>query len=180
MSRLGVKEIELPKEVEVKMTSDGEVNVKGPKGALAMLLPTGITINIEEKTCLVKCDIEQVENKSYHGLYRSLLSNMIVGVHKGYEKRLVLIGTGYRAAVQGTKLELKVGYSHPTILEVPSGLKAEVGKDGVVTISGFDKQKVGEYAAKVRALRPPEPYKGKGIRYEGEYVRKKAGKSAKK
>lgn len=180
MSRLGSKEIEIPSGVELKVTSDGEVNVKGAKGALAILLPNGITLKIDEKACMVECDLEKIEQKSFHGLYRSLLMNMVTGVHKGFEKRLVLIGTGYRAAVQGSKLELKVGYSHPTILDVPKDLQAAVGKDGVVTISGFDKQKVGEFSATIRAIRPPEPYKGKGIRYEGEFVRKKAGKSAKK
>jgi len=113
------------------------------------------------------------------GLYRSLVANMVEGVTKGFEKRLQLIGTGYRAQAQGNKLDLKVGYSHPTILDVPDELKVEVDKAGLIIVSGINKQLVGQFAAQIRAMRPPEPYKGKGIRYQGEYVRKKAGKSAK-
>lgn len=179
MSRQGRKPIKLVKGVEVQVNKDNEVVVKGPNGSLVQKLVEGISINIEESNLTIHTDENILETGAMHGLYRSLISNMVDGVTKGFEKKLELIGTGYRAQVQGQKLDLKVGYSHPTALDVPLGLKAEVDKSGVITITGIDKQLVGQFAAQVRALRPPEPYKGKGIRYQGEYVRKKAGKSAK-
>jgi len=180
MSRQGKKLIELPKGIELKVNKDREVVVKGPKGSLVQKLVDGIDISVEENLASIQTDEKILHNGSMHGLYRSLVANMVEGVTKGFEKKLELIGTGYRAQAQGQKLDLKVGYSHPTILDVPKELKVEVDKAGVITVSGMSKQLVGQFAAQIRAMRPPEPYKGKGIRYQGEYVRKKAGKSAKK
>lgn len=179
MSRQGKKPIELLKGVEVQVNKDNEVVVKGPNGSLTQKLISGITLNIKDSVISIESDEKILENGAIHGLYRSLVFNMVEGVTKGFEKKLELIGTGYRAAVQGQKLDLKLGFSHPTLLDIPVGLKVEVDKSGVITISGIDKQLVGQFAAQVRSLRPPEPYKGKGVRYQGEYVRKKAGKSAK-
>lgn len=179
MSRQGKKLIELPKGVELQVNKDREVIVKGPKGSLAQKLVEGIDITVEGNIASVSMDQNLFEDGAFHGLYRALIANMVEGVSKGFEKKLQLIGTGYRALAQGQKLDLRVGYSHPTILDVPKELKVEVDKAGIITVAGMDKQLVGQFSAQIRALRPPEPYKGKGIRYEGEYVRKKAGKSAK-
>jgi len=179
MSRQGNKPINLPKDVEVTVNKDNEVVVKGPKGSISQLLSDGISINTEEGKLTVQKDEKILSNGAVHGLMRALIANMVEGVSKGYSKQLQLIGTGYRAQAQGNKLDVKVGYSHPTIFDVPEGLQVAVDKKGIVTISGVDKQKVGQFAAEVRACRPPEPYKGKGIRYVDEYVRKKAGKAAK-
>ncbi len=178
MSRLGKSPIELPKNVEVKI-QDGEVVVKGPKGTLSFVAVPGISVRTEDGRLIVDCDVNQQSKKTTHGLYRATINNMIIGVSKGFEKKLTLIGVGYRAAVQGHKLDLQIGFSHPTQLAIPKGVLVEVDKSTTIIIKGVDKQAVGQFAATVRAARPPEPYKGKGIRYENEYVRKKAGKAAK-
>lgn len=178
MSRLGKSPIELPKGVEVQL-ANGVLNVKGPKGTLNLDLPKGISLKIDGDLAFVEKDEAIEMPKSSHGLYRASINNLIIGVSKGFEKRLSLIGVGYRANVQGQMLDLQLGYSHPTQIEIPNSVKILVEKSVLIIITGIDKQAVGQFAAAVRAMRPPEPYKGKGIRYEGEYVRKKAGKAAK-
>lgn len=175
MSRLGKKPIQLPKGVEVKISTD-DITVKGPKGQLELKLMNGISIQQEENELkLSKTD----SNDAFYGLYRSLVNNMVIGVSQGFEIKLTLIGVGFRAAVSGSKLDLQIGFSHPTVVEIPSDIQIKVDKGTTIILSSPDKQKLGQFAAQVRALRPPEPYKGKGIRYENEYVRKKAGKAAK-
>ena len=175
MSRKGKMPIPVPKGVEVKISGE-TVAVKGPNGNLTQDV---------KPTCTVVLDAEQVlvtpngdDNRKFQGLYRTLIDNMIIGVTKGYEKQLKMIGVGYRAAVQGNMLDLQVGLSHPSKLEIPQGIKVSVEKNTMITIAGSDKQLVGQFAANVRAVRPPEPYQGKGIRYVDEFVRRKAGKSA--
>lgn len=178
MSRYGKTPIALPKEVELKV-AQRQLAVKGPKGELNRLLKEGIQLNIEEEKVYVTLDEKLSLPKAMHGLYRSLIHNMIIGVSKGFEKRLSLVGVGYRASVTGEDLVLQLGYSHPTKAFIPKGLDVKVEKSTTIIISGIDNQLVGQFAATVRAIRPPEPYKGKGVRYENEYVRKKAGKAAK-
>lgn len=179
MSRLGKLPIPLPKGVEVKV-SEADVFVKGPKGSLTQKLIPGIRVKVEGSHVLVSLDDENADMNHFYGLYRSLINNMVVGTTEGFEKRLEMIGVGYRAAVQGELLDLLIGFSHPTKLPIPKGLTVKVDKNTTIIITGFDKHLVGQFAANVRSKRPPEPYQGKGIRYVGEYVRKKAGKSAAK
>ena len=178
MSRLGKTPIALPKGVEVKIAKDGDIHFKGPKGSLNLKLPAGIHCKIEDQFLVVELDEAQSTN-AVHGLYRSLLKNSVIGVMEGFEKKLTLIGVGYRAAVTGSKLDLQLGFSHPTALEIPKTLQIVVDKGTSISIKGMDKHEVGQFAASIRSLKPPEPYKGKGIRYENEYVRKKEGKAAK-
>jgi len=177
MSRLGNAPVQLPNNVEVKITSEKMVSVKGPKGELSLQLLHGVSVNVEEKIATVK---NESTTSSFHGLYRMLLKNMVTGVTTGFEKKLVLVGVGFKASVSGNKLILNIGYSLPVEMEIPEGLAVKVDKNTEVIISGIDKQAVGQFTAEVRAKRPPEPYKGKGIRYADEIVRKKAGKAAKK
>lgn len=179
MSRKGKLPIPLPKGVEVKV-SETDVSVKGPKGSLTQKLVPGIRVKVEGSQVLVSLADEAADIDHFYGLYRSLINNMVVGTTEGFEKRLEMIGVGYRAAVQGDLLDLQLGFSHPTKLPIPKGLTVKVDKNTLIIISGFDKHLVGQFAANVRSKRPPEPYQGKGIRYQGEYVRKKAGKSAAK
>lgn len=179
MSRLGKTPIALPKGVEVKGSKDGSVQVKGPKGTLHLQLPAGIHFKIENHMILVERDEALAPANALYGLYRSLLMNSVIGVSEGFEKKLSLIGVGYRALVAGNKLELQVGYSHPTSFVIPKSLQVVVDKGTMIIIQGMNKLEVGQFAAMVRSLKPPEPYKGKGIRYENEYVRKKEGKAAK-
>jgi large subunit ribosomal protein L6 len=178
MSRKGKMPITLPKGVEVKVTGD-VVSVKGAKGTLTLTLQPGITLKIENGVLHVESKETTREASRMHGLYRSLVENMLVGTATGFEKRLEMVGVGYRAAVQGSMLDLQIGCSHETKLEIPKGLAVKVDKNTNISITGIDRQAVGQFAAQVRAMKPPEPYQGKGIRYEGEYVRKKAGKAAK-
>jgi len=175
MSRKGKLPIPVPTGVEVKVTND-EIAVKGPKGNLHRKLLKGITVQMKDNH--VEVMVDDQENASFHGLYRALIANMIDGVHKHFERKLEMIGVGYRAAVQGNLLDLQIGLSHPTKLPIPQGVNVKVEKNTQIFISGSDKQQVGQFAAIVRAQKPPEPYQGKGIRYEGEHVRKKAGKAA--
>jgi len=177
MSRKGKQPIELPKSVSVTL-SKGIVKVQGPKGELTQEVSSAVAIEQEGQLLHVKVDPSQDEARALHGLYRSLIENMVVGTSTGFVKQLEMVGVGYRAAVKGKDLDVQVGYSHPTMLAIPEGLTVEVEKNTLIKISGIDKQKVGQFAANIRAKRPPEPYQGKGIRYAGEYVRKKAGKSA--
>ncbi len=178
MSRLGKSPIELPKNVEAKI-HDRKVIVKGPKGSLEFPSTEGLNLKIEEGRLFVEFDENVNVPGVTHGLYRATINNMIIGVSKGFEKKLSLVGVGYRAALQGHNLDLQLGYSHPTQLAIPKSVQVEVEKSTTIIIRGIDKQAVGQFAAMVRGMRPPEPYKGKGIRYENEYVRKKAGKAAK-
>ena len=178
MSRLGKTPVLIPKGVKIKVTSE-QVTVEGPKGTLTKPLHKGFALRIEEDHLFVDAD-EAIKNPpSFQGLVRALVSCMIEGVSKGYEKKLSLIGVGYRAAIQGQFLDLQLGFSHPTQLPIPKTIQVAVEKSVLITVTGIDKQVVGQFAAEVRAKKPPEPYKGKGIRYEKEYVRKKAGKAAK-
>ena len=178
MSRLGKIPILLPKGVEVKQCK-GEVEVKGPKGTIKRSFPEGMTVKVEYSTVVIEFDERLRFGKPIFGLYRALLNNAIIGISEGFKKQLSLIGVGYRATVRGNILDLQLGFSHSSQLGIPGDLQVSIEKSTLITISGIDKQLVGQFAANVRALRPPEPYKGKGVRYVDEYVRKKAGKSAK-
>jgi large subunit ribosomal protein L6 len=178
MSRLGKTPINLPKGVEVKASKEGTVHVKGPKGSLQMQLPKGIELVIDGELVSLQSD-ESIVPSKMHGLFRSLLKNQIIGVSEGFEKELTLIGVGYRANVAGNKLDLQLGFSHPTFVEIPKTLQITVDKGTSILVKGMDKHEVGQFAAAVRAMKPPEPYKGKGIRYKDEFVRKKEGKAAK-
>lgn len=179
MSRIGKKPVPIPEKVTV--TIDGStVFVKGPKGSLERTLPEKISVAQEDNTIVVSPVDSSRVARERHGLCRTLVANMIEGVSKGYSKQLEIIGVGYRAQVKGNTLTLNVGYSKPVEMVMPEGITAAMGeKNTQVIISGFDKEVVGNTAAKVRAVRPPEPYKGKGIRYQGEYIRRKAGKAGK-
>ena len=177
MSRIGKQPIELPAGVNVAI-SPGRVQVNGPLGELSQNVPARMQIDQDDGTLVVKRPTERGDDRALHGLTRSLVANMVEGVTKGFEKRLELQGVGYRAALRGTDLELNVGFSHPVVIKPPQGISFEVPDATTVLVKGIDKQQVGEIAAQVRKVRPPEPYKGKGIRYEGEYVRRKVGKRA--
>jgi large subunit ribosomal protein L6 len=177
MSRIGKQPIELPSGVNVAI-SPGRVQVNGPLGELSQSVPARMQIEQEDGTLVVKRPTERGEDRALHGLTRSLVANMVEGVTNGFEKRLEIQGVGYRAALRGTDLELNVGYSHPVVIKPPQGITFEVPETTTVLVKGIDKQAVGEIAAQVRKVRPPEPYKGKGIRYDGEYVRRKVGKRA--
>jgi len=179
MSRLGKTPIEIPKGVELKSSNEGTVHIKGPKGTLSIQLPEGLSVKIDGNSALIERDEKKMPESSLHGLFRSLVKNHVQGVTEGFEIRLSMIGVGYRANVQGAKLDLSVGFSHPTNIEIPKSIQVAVEKGTLIIIKGNDKREVGQFAAAVRAVKPPEPYKGKGIRYENEYVRKKEGKAAK-
>jgi large subunit ribosomal protein L6 len=178
MSRIGRQPIEVPGGVDVSI--DGtHVSVKGPRGTLERSLHPEMKLVQEEGTIRVERPSDEAMHRSLHGLTRTLVANMVEGVTKGYEKRLEIVGVGYRASLRGQDLEIAAGFSHPVIVQRPEGVEFEVPQPTRITVRGNDKQAVGEIAAKIRKIRPPEPYKGKGIRYEGEHVRKKAGKAAK-
>ena len=178
MSRIGKQPIVVPSGVDV--TVDGSnVAVKGPRGELAQSFHPAMRIVMEDATLRVERPSDEREHRSLHGLTRSLIANMVEGVTNGYEKRLEIVGVGYRATLKGSDLELALGFSHTVPIPAPPGIEFEVPAPNRIVVRGIDKQQVGEIAANIRKLRKPEPYKGKGIRYEGEYVRKKAGKAAK-
>ncbi|MCF6461685.1 50S ribosomal protein L6 [Clostridium sp. Cult3] len=179
MSRIGLKPIDIPSGVEVKIDDKNYVEVKGPKGQIAQQLSQEMEIKIEDNQILINRPTEIKRHKSLHGLTRTLIANMIEGVTEGYSKTLEIQGTGYRAQKQGKKLVLSLGYSHPVELEDPEGIEVEVPQPNQIIIKGIDKQKVGSYAAVIRDFRKPEPYKGKGIRYSNEVVRRKVGKTGK-
>lgn len=180
MSRIGNKAITIPAGVEVNIAAGNEVTVKGPKGTLSRKFNPQLEIKIEDGVLTVARPNEQKQIKQLHGTTRALINNMIVGVHEGFTKVLELVGIGYRAAVSGNKLTLNIGYSHPVEFTVEEGVKVEVPQPTEIVVSGIDKQRVGEWASNIRAVRKPEPYKGKGIRYKGEHVRRKEGKTAAK
>ena len=184
MSRIGKLPITLPGKVEVAVAANNEVTVKGPKGTLSTLVDRDIIISQNDNTIVVERPTEQKRHKAMHGLYRSLINNMVVGVSEGYKESLELIGVGYKAAMSGNTLELSLGYSHNIFLAMPAEVTAtavtEKGKAPLITLESNDKQLIGQVAAKIRSLRKVEPYKGKGVRFVGEIVRRKAGKTASK
>lgn len=179
MSRIGKQPIEVPQGITVEL-KDGVITVKGPKGELKRKIHPNITVEISENTINVTRVDDQKENKALHGLFRSLISNMVEGVSKGFEKKLEIVGVGYRAQASGSKITLSLGYSHPIEYKAPEGIMFEIDaeKKNIITVTGIDKEIVGQVAAKVRSYRKPEPYKGKGIRYIDEYVARKAGKAS--
>ena len=177
MSRIGRQPIEVPSSVSVSL-SPGRVMVNGPLGELSQQVPGRMKVEQENGTITVTRPTERGDDRALHGLTRTLIANMVEGVTKGFEKRLEIQGVGYRAALKGSDLELQVGYSHPVTIKPRTGITFEVPTPTQVTVKGTDKQQVGQTAAEIRKVRPPEPYKGKGIRYEGEYVRRKVGKRA--
>ncbi len=178
MSRIGRKPIDIPAGVDVKI--DGStVTVKGPKGTLSQTMHANMALNMEGAQLLVTRPDDEKENRSLHGLTRTLIANMVAGVNEGFKKELDINGVGYRAAKQGSELVLNVGYSHQVIMPEPDGITVEVPNPNKIIINGADKQKVGQFAAEVRKTRPPEPYKGKGIKYVDEVIRRKEGKAGK-
>jgi large subunit ribosomal protein L6 len=177
MSRIGRKPIPIPSGVEVQIASGG-VTVKGPKGTLSERINPDITVAQEDGTLVVTRPTDRNDHRALHGLTRSLVANMVTGVTDGYEKRLEIQGVGYRAALRGSDLELQLGYSHPVNVKAPDGITFEVPQPTQVIVRGISKQQVGEVAAQIRKWRPPEPYKGKGVRYAGEHVVRKVGKRA--
>ncbi|MBY0121932.1 50S ribosomal protein L6 [Bacillus sp. S/N-304-OC-R1] len=179
MSRIGKKPIEVPTGVTITVDSKNTVTVKGPKGELTRSFSPDMVIQQEENVLTVSRPSESKAHRTIHGTTRALLSNMVEGVSKGFEKGLELIGVGYRAQKQGTKLVLNVGYSHPVEITPEAGVEVEVPSNTKIIVRGISKERVGALAANIRDVRPPEPYKGKGIRYEGEYVRRKEGKTGK-
>jgi large subunit ribosomal protein L6 len=177
MSRIGKKPIPVPAGVDISI-APGHVAVKGPLGSLEQVVPQRMSIEQAEGELLVTRPTDRGQDRALHGLTRTLVANMVEGVTKGYEKRLEIQGVGYRAALKDTDLELALGFSHPVVYAPPEGISFDVPQPTVVLVRGIDKQKVGQVAAEIRSLRPPEPYKGKGIRYAGEQVRRKVGKRA--
>lgn len=184
MSRIGLAPVEVPQGVEVTIGEDNTVTVKGSLGELTQKIDAAITVELKDGSLGLTRKNEQKQTKAYHGLYRSLLNNMIAGVSKGWEKQLELVGVGYRASNKGQQLELSLGFSHNVVFMLPEEVKIETamerGKNPLVILKSHDKQLIGQVAAKIRSLRKPEPYKGKGIRFVGEVIRRKAGKSAAK
>ncbi|MGP4042211.1 50S ribosomal protein L6 [Gracilibacillus sp. D59] len=178
MSRIGLKLLEIPQGVEIKVDGN-DITVKGPKGELSRSFHSEMKVNIEDNVLTVERPSDSKQHKALHGTTRSLIGNMVEGVHKGFERGLEIQGVGYRAQKQGNKLVVNAGYSHPVEVEPIDGIEIEVPSNTKVVVKGIDKELVGAVAANIRAIRPPEPYKGKGIRYEGEYVRRKEGKTAK-
>jgi large subunit ribosomal protein L6 len=182
MSRIGKKPVEIPTGVNITLTKDNQVIVKGPKGELKQNIDRDITIDIKDNTVEFGRPTDQIRHRAMHGLYRSLVSNMVKGVTEGFRKDMELVGVGYKASNQGNLLDLSLGYSHNIVLEIPAELKIttaqEKGKNPTITLESIDKQLLGQVCAKIRSLRKPEPYKGKGVKFAGEVLRRKAGKSA--
>ena len=182
MSRIGKLPLTLPKGVTVNVSSANEVTVKGPKGELKQRMDPDITVKMEDGVLTVQRPTEQKRHKALHGLYRALIANMVKGVTDGYEKKLELVGVGFRATATGQLLELSVGYSHPVMFALPKEIKVSAeqlkGQNPIITLVSSDKQLIGQIASKIRSIRKPEPYKGKGIKYVDEVLRRKAGKSA--
>ena len=178
MSRIGKMPIPVPAGVEVKIDGN-DVSVKGPKGQLALTVASPITVSLEDGNVIVTRPDDERVSRSLHGLTRTLISNQIIGVTEGYTKGLEIVGTGYRVTAKGSDIEFALGYSHPILVKAPAGITFTIDGNTKVLVSGIDKQAVGEVAANLRKLRKPEPYKGKGVRYAGEVVRRKAGKPGK-
>jgi large subunit ribosomal protein L6 len=177
MSRIGKKSIEIPDKVKMVVSEDGSIQVEGPKGKLGWVLPRQITIRVDGKQAVLNRDAETRSVKALHGLSRSLVNNMVVGVSKGFQRALEIQGVGFRAQVQGKNLNLSIGFSHPVVFPIPDGIKITVQENTKILIEGIDKQLVGQVAADIRSYYPPEPYKGKGIRYVGEQILRKEGKT---
>lgn len=177
MSRIGKKPVPLPKGVEVRIES-GTLTAKGPKGELAMAVHRDISVAIEGGEVLVTRPSDERNHRALHGLTRALVANMVQGVHAGFQRTLEIVGVGYRAEKKGNSLGLALGFSHPVTVDPPQGISFEVPNPTTIVISGIDKAAVGQIASEIRAIRPPEPYKGKGVRYQGEQIRRKAGKAA--
>ena len=180
MSRIGKMPIAIPAGVTVEIAENNKVTVKGPKGTLERVLPSEMDIKMEGSEIVVSRPNDLKKMKSLHGLTRTLINNMVIGVTEGYEKKLEVNGVGYRAQKQGKKLVLSLGYSHPVEMEDPEGLETVLDGQNIIVVNGIDKEKVGQYAAEIRAKRAPEPYKGKGIKYADEVIRRKVGKTGKK
>ena len=176
MSRIGRMPVVFPKEVKVACDSS-KVEVTGPKGRLTYSLPRGISASADGGKVVIQRAGDERAVKALHGLARSLVANMVTGVTQGFEKRLEIVGVGYRADLEKGSLKLTLGFSHPVFYPIPPGIQVEVGKQTLITVKGVDKQQVGTVAAQLRAIKPPEPYKGKGVRYSGEHIRKKVGKT---
>lgn len=179
MSRIGKLPITIPAGVTVDIAADNTVTVKGPKGTLSQQVNKDITVKQEGNQLVLTRPTDDKPHKSMHGLYRSLLNNMVVGVTEGYAKHLELVGTGYRAQAQGKTLTINIGFSHPVVLEAPENITFETPAPTKIVVKGISKQQVGNLAADIRAIRKPEPYLGKGIKYENEYIRRKEGKAGK-
>ena len=177
MSRIGIRPVELPAGVEVKVDEGNLVTVKGPKGELTTQISNLVKIEINDGVLTVSRDDDAKEKRAQHGLARTLIHNMVVGVSEGYEKKLIMEGVGYNAEKKGDTLVMKLGYSHPVEMKDPEGITTEVPSATEIIVKGIDKAAIGNYAANIRAWRKPEPYKGKGIRYEGERIRRKEGKA---
>jgi large subunit ribosomal protein L6 len=177
MSRIGKKEIALPDKVKVSVAGDGAVVVEGPKGKLEWTLPKGIVAKVEEKSVTFSAENENRTARAMHGLSRALVNNMVTGVSQGFKRDLEIQGVGFKAAVQGKQLNLSIGKSHPVLFDIPEEVKVTVTENTKISVEGIDRQIVGQAAANIRAYYPPEPYKGKGIRYAGEQVRRKEGKT---
>ncbi|MBN2730481.1 MAG: 50S ribosomal protein L6 [Bacteroidales bacterium] len=182
MSRIGNKPIAIPSGVQIQVSDENIVSVKGSKGELHQELPASIKINIEENNITVSREDDSKQNKAYHGLYRSLLANMVEGVSNGFTIKLELIGVGYKCQAEGQMLDLSLGHSHNIVFELPQEIKVEAitekGKSPMIVLQSHDKQLIGQVAAKIRSYRKPEPYKGKGVKYQNEVIRRKAGKAA--
>ena len=179
MSRIGKKPIDIPSGVEIKI--DGNtLTAKGPKGTESVTFRDEVKVSVNENQITVEQNSDDRKANALHGLFRTLIANAVTGVSKGFEKKLEIVGVGYRAAMEGTKLNMALGYSHPVIVEPPEGIKFAVEANTKITVTGTNKQTVGDIAAAIRGKRPPEVYKGKGVKYEGEYIRRKAGKAGKK
>jgi len=182
MSRIGKKPVTIPAGVTVTVSADNNIVVKGPKGQLEQSVDRDIILEVKDGQVLVTRPTDQIRHRAMHGLYRALVSNMVTGVTEGFKKELELVGVGYKASNQGNVLDLSLGYSHNIIIDVPKELKVtttqEKGDNPRIFLESIDKQLLGQVAAKIRSLRKPEPYKGKGVKYKGEYIRRKAGKSA--
>lgn len=179
MSRIGKMPVDIPEKVEITVDENNLVTVKGPKGEISETYDMDMAIAIEENQLIVKRPTEQKRHKALHGLTRAKIQNMVTGVTEGFEKKLQIVGVGYRAAKSGNKLDLSLGFSHPVVMEDPDGITTECPSQTEIVVKGIDRQQVGNYAAKIRDWRRPEPYKGKGIRYVDEYVRRKEGKTGK-
>ena len=182
MSRIGSLPIKLPEGVEINVSENNALHVKGPKGELQEVIDRDIMVKVQDGEVVVERPTNQKRHKALHGLYRSLINNMVIGVTEGYKKQLEVVGVGYRANVQGANLELNIGFSHAIVFALPQEVKATVeavrGKNPIIILEGIDKQLIGQIAAKIRSIRPPEPYKGKGIKYVEEFIRRKTGKAA--
>ena len=179
MSRIGRMPIAIPSGVTVEVAENNKVTVKGPKGTLERVLPEAMDIKVDCEEVVVSRPNDLKKNKALHGLTRTLIYNMVVGVTEGYEKKLEVNGVGYRAQKQGKKLVLSLGYSHPVEMEDPEGIETVLDGQNIIIVKGIDKEKVGQYAAEIRSKREPEPYKGKGIKYDTEVIRRKVGKTGK-